>query len=259
MRDLERLKQLVEDTRLFPGEITARTRFISEQVLSGSSYIREPNFDAVHPNDLRHLFHQYDHEFFGDFIVPALASTPLNFRLAPRMTRTGGTTTRFRRRQPPFDVWYEIAIASTLLFQTFHDVDRPIRVNGCPCANRLEALQRIMEHEMIHLVEMLIWNDSRCSAPRFQSIAGRVFGHTDHRHHLVTQRERASTQFGVQPGKRVRFRFDGREYTGTVNRINRRATVLVEDPHGAKYTDGKRYRKFYVPLAALEPADGRHV
>lgn len=259
MHDLERLKQLVEDTRISPNEITARTRFIGEQVLSGSSYIREPNFEAVHPNDLRQVFHQYDHQFFGSLIVPSLASTPLNFRLAPRMTRTGGTTTRFRHRQSPFDVRYEIAIASTLLFQTFLDVDRPIRVNGCPCANRLEALLRIMEHEMIHLVEMLIWNNSRCSATRFQSIASRFFGHSDHRHHLVTQRERASAQFGVQPGKRVRFRFDGREYTGTVNRINRRATVLVEDPQGTPYTDGRCYRKFYVPLGALEPADGRHV
>jgi hypothetical protein len=50
----------------------------------------------------------------------------------------------------------------------------------------------------------------------------------------------------------VRFRLDGRHYTGRVNRITKRATVLVEDRSGERYSDGKRYAKFYVPLEMLE-------
>ena len=42
---------------------------------------------------------------------------------------------------------------------------------------------------------------------------------------------------------------------GVVNRITRRATVLVEDQHGLPYSDGKRYKKFYVPFGSLEAAE----
>jgi len=40
-------------------------------------------------------------------------------------------------------------------------------------------------------------------------------------------------------------------HVGRVNRITRRATVLVENPHGALYSAGKRYRTYYVPLPML--------
>jgi len=53
----------------------------------------------------------------------------------------------------------------------------------------------------------------------------------------------------------VRFRFDGVERKGVVNRINKRATVLVEDRRGEQYSDGKRYAKFYVPVQMLEAVE----
>jgi len=53
----------------------------------------------------------------------------------------------------------------------------------------------------------------------------------------------------------VRFRFDGVERTGVVNRISKRATVLVEDGNGVPYSNGKRYAKFYVPVQILEAVE----
>ena len=84
------------------------------------------------------------------------------------------------------------------------------------------------------------------------AIANRFFGHTDHHHQLITPRERAFTEFGIRPGARVSFRFDGQHHIGVVNRITKRATVLVEDKRGERYSDGKRYTKFYVPVSLLE-------
>ena len=55
-------------------------------------------------------------------------------------------------------------------------------------------------------------------------------------------------RFGIQLGMAVRFQFDGIEYKGFVNQINRRATVVVEDRRGESYSDGKLYAKFYVPV-----------
>jgi hypothetical protein len=48
------------------------------------------------------------------------------------------------------------------------------------------------------------------------------------------------------------FRLDGRHYEGIINRVTRRATVLVEDAQGVRYSNGKKYSKFYVPLDHLQ-------
>jgi hypothetical protein len=52
-------------------------------------------------------------------------------------------------------------------------------------------------------------------------------------------------------GDRVSFELEGGRHIGLVNRITRRATVLVENPGGRPFSDGKRYLTFYVPLPLL--------
>lgn len=128
---------------------------------------------------------------------------------------------------------------------------RPVTVCGVPCSDRLGALQRIMEHEMLHLLEMLVWDRSSCAAARFKSMARNVFGHGASTHDLVTPAERAVAKFDLRVGDVVSFEFDGGPVRGTLNRVNRRATVLVESANGTRYTNGKRYEKFYVPLGML--------
>src|SRR5262249_45372976 len=147
---------------------------------------------------------------------------------------------------------YEIVISTTLLFQTFQDVERTVRVNGLVCHDRLEALQRIFEHELLHLVEMLAWGASSCAADRFKGLAWNIFAPTQSTHDLVTQHERARTRFAVRVGDRVEFEHEGTRQVGVINRITRRATVLVESPSGQPYSNGKRYLKFYVPLPMLK-------
>jgi hypothetical protein len=248
----DEFRRHLETTCFTPEELTSRTRAIHEGVLRESKYLDGSNFRQIHPDDLALLFEQYDREFFQGECRKALGGSRLEFRLSRRMTSAGGKTTRFRPRRGPGAPWYEIAVSTTLLFQTFHDLDREIAVTGIPCHDRLEALQRIFEHELIHLAEMLVWTDSSCSAGRFQSIAHRLFGHTDHRHQLITPQERAFKKFRIHPGARVRFQMEGQTHVGVVNRVTQRATVLVEDPRGRPYSNGKRYRGFYVPLEMLE-------
>jgi hypothetical protein len=255
MTDKTRLRKIVEEARFSLQQITANVRQIHGSVLVESPYLDTPNFTTFHPDDLKRLFEKYDHLFFEGLCRKLLGQTELCFRISRRMTQVGGKTTRFVWRNEPAERYYEITLSSTLLFQTFHDVKRPITVTGLECRNRLEALQRIFEHELIHLIELLLWDQSRCSAPRFQSMSSRFFGHTDHRHQLVTPQERALTKFGIRPGSRVRFRFDGTEHVGVVNRITNRATVLVENKQGSRYSDGKRYAKFYIPVGMLEPLE----
>ncbi len=247
------LAEIALGSQLAPAVVLDRTRGIYDQLLKASRYVTAGNFRSLHPNDLNTLFEAYDAEFFRGACRRGLAGRKLDFRISTRMTSAGGKTFFYKPRIPGLPEYFEIAVSATLLFQTFRDVDRPITVCGVECRDRIEALQRIFEHEMIHLVEMVCWRESECSAPRFQSIASGMFLHREHTHNLITPRERAAVKFGIQAGSRVRFEYEGREYQGTVNRVTKRATVLVEDPRGMRYSDGKSYTKFYIPLDDLKP------
>jgi hypothetical protein len=222
---------------------------IHQTVLERSRYIRAANYTVIHPEDLELLFKAYDEVFFGGLCRRALDGRKLRFRLSPRMTKSGGTTARFVTAAG--ETFYEITVASSMLFEGFGQTDRRITVCGLDCENRLEALQRIFEHEMVHLIEQLCWQSSNCAAPRFQDIARRHFLHRAHTHKLITRRERAA-QSGIRVGSRVTFLFEGRQLTGRVNRLTKRATVLVEDPQGERFSDGQRYRRYYVPIVYLK-------
>ena len=147
---------------------------------------------------------------------------------------------------------YEISVSTTLLFSTFQNVEREVIVGGLVCHDRLEALQRIFEHELLHLAEFLGWGRSSCSAENFHVLSRRIFAHEGVSHDLVTPREQAAVAFDVRVGDQVRFELEGRTYRGRVNRITRRATVLVESPRGERFSDGRRYLTFYVPLPFCE-------
>ena len=251
---MQLLDHIYKSKRRLP-EIRADVRCIYENLLAESRWIRSGNFTSIHSRDLEFLFARYDQTFFDGLLSQTIqrVGAPLTFRVSKRMTKVGGTTTRYRMsRGPGPRSSYEIAISSTLLFSTFYDVERPVMVTGVECRDRVECLQRIFEHELIHLSEMLIWNDSSCSRQRFQSLAFQFFTHTEATHQLITPGERASAKFGIRTGDKVRFRVDNASYEGFVNRITKRATVLVEDDCSPLYSDGKRYAKFYVPIAQLE-------
>jgi hypothetical protein len=243
------------------AEVATRVRAIYEMVLRTSPHITSGNFTCFAPSDLAQMFDLYDEKFFDGGVrqLVKASGAPLAFALSRRLTRSAGVTKRFAARRrpgapPAAAVRYEIALSSTLLFQTFTDVHRTIRVNGVVCNDRLEAMQRVFEHEMLHLIEMLILGKSNCDADNYKVLAWNYFAHSETRHDLVTQKERAHAKFNVRVGDRVAFTFEGVRHVGVVNRITRRATVLVESATGEPYADGKRYLKFYIPLSMLAKA-----
>ncbi len=254
--EIERLLAL----HLTPAEIAQRTRAIYEAMLRDSPRVREGNYHFIAPPDLALLFDLYDTHFFGGRLRLLLhaAGTPVSFAMSPRLTRSAGVTKRFHRHAARGAagpaVHYEIALSTPLLFQTFQDVERTVRVNGVVCRDRLEATQRVFEHELVHLLEMAARARTSCAAEPFRATAWNLFAHSETGHDLITQRERAHAKFDLRVGDRVAFEFDGARHVGVLHRITRRATVLVEDPQGMPFSDGKKYRKFYVPLAMLQKA-----
>jgi hypothetical protein len=239
-----------------PEIIAAKTSGIYQSMLRGSGAISEANFQLIGVDDLALMFQRYDQLFFENWLSSAIASAAgvrLTFRLSSAMTRAGGKTIRKRvglRNGMPAS-FFEIAIATRMLFMNFRESHRPVTVCGLVCANRLEALQRIMEHEILHLAEMLCWGKSSCAAPRFKTLSANIFGHASSRHELITPLESAAVEHAVKIGAQVEFDFGGKRLIGLVNRIHHRATVLVEASDGVRYQSGKTYKKYYIPLPLL--------
>jgi hypothetical protein len=240
-------------------EVQDRVARIYEATLAQSPQIRDGNFTLIGTDDLERLFTWYDREFFrgrlGEMIVEDDAH-PMAFRLSSRLVSAAGQTVRQVRRlqrngSTAVKVDYEISISTTLLYNTFQDVERPVTVGGLVCRDRLESLQRIFEHELLHLAEFLGWGRSNCRADNFHALSRRIFAHEGAYHDLITPRETARAAFDIHVGDQVSFEVDGKRQVGRVNRITRRATVLVESPRGQPFTDGKRYVPFYVPLPLL--------
>jgi hypothetical protein len=240
--------------RYSPEVATSKAQRIYRAALDASPYFQSANFEAIASSDLRRLFSLYDEEFFDGLLETMLREDhayPMGFRLSSRMTNAGGKTIRTVSRMPGSRATYEIAISTLLLYQTFGDIDRPVEVVGLRCRDRLEALQRVFEHELLHLAEFLATGASSCKGRVFQTLARSIFGHKAVVHNLVTPREVAATNHAIRLGDRVAFDYEGKTRVGRVNRITRRATILVEDPTGPLFSDGQRYLRFYIPIAML--------
>lgn len=229
-------------------DVRQRTQAIADTILNKSHFIKHPNFQQISPDDLKRMYRLYDTRFFNGFFRNKCANR-LNLRLSKRMTSAGGKTTFWKRPRK-----YEIAISTPLLFQTFADVEKDITVTGLTCHNRLEAMQRVFEHELIHLLEYVVFEKSSCNQPQFKKLANNIFRHKETYHDLLTQTEVAAIKYDIQPGSKVTFEADGKVYVGVVSRITKRATVMIPDPEGPfRDFQGARYLKAYVPLSMLRP------
>jgi len=236
------------DLEYTPVQIEIKTKTIYAKMLIHSS-MDSGNFTRIWRGDLERLFELYDRYFFDGFFTENFRDR-LSFKISQRMTESGGMTKYYHREGK-----YDISLAGNLFFQTFEDVQREIKVNGIICNDRLEAAMRILEHEIIHLIEFILFGKSGCSRKSFRHMSRRIFGHRGITHQLVTQTERARKKFNLGVGSRVSFELGGERYTGTIHRITKRATVFVRDKKGDYFDkQGRRYTKYYVPLDQLEHA-----
>lgn len=258
MKSQELLTQL-DRSKLKPAQLRHQRDNVTRSLLKRSDILKAEAFKHISTRDLAILFEVVDQEYFGGCCAQTLEEqdATLSFRLSKRMTSCGGTTTleyESKSRAQSVEAEqkkFEIAVATTLLFNTFR-VRKSAKVGGVNCHSSLEALTRIMEHEMVHLIELLLWDDSNCSGKRFQQISWRRFGHLESNHQLLTPADIAKASYGIRAGDKVAFRFEGKRHVGWVNRITKRATVLVENERGIQYSDGHRYLKYYVPLSQLK-------
>lgn len=237
-----------------PRDIEKKRKTLREEFLSLSPNITSGEIKQVSIRDLEILFLLYDRHFFKKYFCSFFPGK-VHFSLSTRMTKSAGSLVcRWNIKRPPPEIEnYELKIGINFFF-AYDRLDREKIVNGLKTRDALDALQLVFEHEICHLLEFHCRHNSNCHQDPFKVLARNIFGHTSSYHHLPGNQEIASNCYGINVGDWVTFDYDGFTHQGIVNRITRRATVLVLSPQGAYHDrEGNRYHKWYVPLDNLKP------
>lgn len=223
------------------------------QFLNRSKNVSSGDIEVISIEDLKLLFNLYD-EIFLNYYFRDNFKGILKFSLSQRMSRNAGKTVVSKSLKPstPQQEIYEIVMAVKFFFN-YSQLARDKMVNGIYTSDALNAFQLVLEHEICHLIEFQIFKKSSCKGQRFKTLANNIFGHTDVYHQLPTEGEIAQDIYGFKAGDKVSFEHEGKNYKGIINRVNKRATVMVVNSKG-DYVDklGNRYIKWYVPLGNLK-------
>ena len=239
--------------KLTPETIKNKRAEVSRLLTQSSPNIKNGDIKIISTADLKLLFDLYDKVFFGERFK-TIFKGKLRFSLSRRMTRSAGKTLF------PIDISgikpenLTIEIRMGVDFYFRHNlIEGSKNACGIKTTTGLEALQVIFEHELCHAIEYICFGQTNCSAERFKTIAGNLFGHTESHHSLPTNTQIAHQKLGLKIGHNVSFTFEGKRLKGILYKINKRAVVMVRDKNG-QFADskGNRYAKYYVPLPMLE-------
>lgn len=229
---------------------------IKTLLFESSENIESENFSKISDKDLYILFKLYDEIFLQSWFKDNFKGKII-FKLSKQLSRAAGNTRTKKNIAGirPEEVEFEIKISLNHLVD-FNKVDRLKYVGGIEAVSMLDSLMLVFEHELCHVIEFLICFKSSCSKKPFKDLIFSLFGQTETTHKLVSSNEVNIQAFGLKPGDRVKFQFNGKVISGFIQRINKRATVMCPDKQG-NYVDkfGKHHKKFYVPLECLIKAD----
>jgi len=243
------------DLRYNEETIRIKRKLIADKLKSESETIKTDRIEVISNYDLRLLYEYYDENFFDDWFKNNFKGL-FKFTLSRRMTKSAGITKcpKNVKQIPNWQIIIEICIGVDFFFKYDH-LEGYKNTCGIESQNSLEALQIIFEHELLHALEFLLYQKSDCKKDRFKETAKYMFGHTQSHHQLPTNHKIIAEKYNINVGDKVRFMFENTRLTGTVNKINKRATVLVLNPDGElvdKY--GNKYKKYLVPAQYLEKA-----
>ncbi len=235
--------------------IRNKRKIISQKLKNESETVKSDKIQRISTHDLRLLHEYYDEIFFDNWFKNNFEGI-LIFNFSRKMTKSAGITKcpKDVAQIPAWQVKIEICLGIDFFFK-FDHLEGNKNACGIESTSSLEALQIIFEHELIHALEFLLYRKSDCKKDRFKLTAKDIFGHTQSHHQLPTNHKIAGERYGIYVGDKVRFMFEKKRLTGIVNKINKRATVLVLNPDGS-FVDkhGNKYLKYLVPPECLEKA-----
>lgn len=167
-------------------EINEQFEKVRQQVFIQSKQIKADNFGVASNDDIKLVFNLYDTYFFDTYFKENKVIEKMAFDFSKKMTSAGGKLMYYKvTNQNP--IQFRMRISAYLIFNSFKDGEiKSINLAGFETKNRLEALMHIIEHEIIHLIEFIAFNDSSCKKDNFKNLANSIFGHTAFTHSLLT-------------------------------------------------------------------------
>jgi hypothetical protein len=242
----------INDLKYNSEEAISKRNNIRNKFIAKSKNVKTGNIERMSNLDLKILFCLYDEEFFGLYFTRSFKGN-LTFSLSTRMTSAAGKTIYSKKIKLLQEVEenYEIRMGIKFFFE-YYKVKRAKIVSGINTVDPLDAFQIVFEHELCHLMELHLYKESSCKKLRFKTMVYNMFGHTDVYHQLPTQKEIISEKYGFIIGQEVSFAHEGKKYSGFINKINKRATVMVKDKKGTyRDTANNAYSKWYVQFGQL--------
>lgn len=244
----DKMQREIVQMKLAKEEVICRRDEIKKQFIKKSINYLEYGLVEISAVDLKILFNLYDEIFLEEIFQKYKMN--INFSISSRMTSAAGKTLAKKRNGKLLND-FEIRL-SKVFFNNLLKTKENREVCGLKCEDRLMAVMLIMEHELVHLLEFVLYGDSNCSNPRFKILAKNIFGHTQSYHKLPNNREILKRDKNMELGERVCFDFKNRKLEGILYKVNKRAVVMVKSENG-QYSDkkGNRFEKYYVPLEKL--------
>ncbi len=235
--------------KLSREEVIGRRDEIKRRFIKKSMNYLEYGLVDISVVDIKILFNLYDCIFFDKIFENYKMN--IKFSISSRMTSAAGKTLA-KTRNGKLVNDFEIRL-SKVFFNNLLKTQENREVCGLKCEDRLMAVMLIIEHEMVHLLEFILYGDSNCSNSRFKILANNIFGHTQSYHKLPNNREVLKIDKNMVLGDMVYFDFKNRKLEGILYKVNKRAVVMVKSENG-QYSDkkGTKYEKYYVPLEKLQ-------
>lgn len=233
--------------------INNKRAIIKESLFQKSININNENFEKISEKDLYIIYNLYDEIFLKSWFKENFKGK-IVFKLSKQLTRAAGNTTTKKNiaEIAPENIEFEVKMSLNHL-NNFNKIDRSKYVGGIEANGLLDSLMLVFEHELCHVIEFLVCKKSSCKKKPFKDLIFNLFGQTETSHKLVSDNEVNAQEFGLKPGDKVKFQYEGKSLHGFIQRINKRATVMCPDKRG-NYIDklGEKYKKFYATLDCLE-------
>lgn len=230
-------------TFVIPDNVIRR-KSISDQLFPVNKYPVLSN-TVEYITLLNDMFKLYDYLFFSNIISYGLGkrtSGLIKFEFSDRLTSTGGTC----RRDGICS--YTIKISSDRLNKLLPENIGNIQVNGITPIDKINALQLIFEHELVHAILSLFKNDLSGHNNLYKTIVKNLFGHTKTTHGITDKKLSPTKQLNRYT--KYDFNMDDNVYFINKQNVKIIGKIIKINPKRAKVNTSTGV--FTVPYSMLK-------
>ena len=221
------------------ADIRNRRKYIHDELTENHNFAA--NFSSFTAKNLNDMFQLYDDIFFGGQIAQKLRDT--NSQLSFKVTKGGKAKTagwcQTRKGYGTSKCFITMSFPMGLYGKMFTKEEKSLHANGIFCVDRLNCLQVVFEHELMHALMDLYGYTNKISKGRgkaiysahgylFKCMVKSYFGHTDIKHNLLGEdATHMIKKSDIRKGMEVSFAGRGMKYIGIVEKLNPKTVVIT--------------------------------